>query len=299
MAYSACLGVVVGLVAAFPAFGDEKFTIRVKDRTAGETVRVEKEETRTTRTTVHDGLGRKLTDEQEKQVETFVYSETVLKVSADGEPTSLRRRYEKAQLKVGKTTNKHAFHGKTVLIRKEADGKFHFQYEGGGAVAPEDARPFDRDFNGADEKFSLASLLPGKPVRVGADWPVDMKLPVQDLSRTGRFAVDAAWATGSGHLEKTTPVGDTQFGQIVYRMEIPILAMTVSGPLRSPVTSGSKATFDLTLDMCIDGTLPDATFIGSGEVNATAALVQPGALPGKLTFAHKCDSREVRKSAEK
>jgi hypothetical protein len=299
MPYRTCLGAAVGLFAVLPALGGETFTIRVKSPAVGDTLHVEKEETRTTRTTVYDGLGRKLSDEQQKQVETFVYNETVLALSPDGQPTSLRRRYVKAQLKTGNTTNKYAYHGKTVHIRQEKDGKARFEYESGKALAVEDAAPFDREFNGADEKFRLTSLLPGKPVPVGADWPIDMTQPVRDLARTGRFVVDGTWASGKGQLSKSTPVQGSQFGQIVYHMDVPILAMAIPGPVRSPAVPGSKATFELTLNMCIDGSRPDGTYTGSAEVKAVAALPQPGALPGQLTFSHKCDSREVRKAADK
>jgi hypothetical protein len=299
MRYRACLGVAVGLLAVLPAAGGETFAIRLKAPAVGDTLRVEKEETRTTRTTVYDGAGQKLGDEQKKQVETLVYTETVLALSPDGQPVSLRRRYEKAQLKSGHLTNKYAYQGKTVFIHQGKDGKYRFEYDGGKPITAEDADVFEREFNGADEKFRLGSLLPAKPVPVGAEWPVDMTQPVRDLSRTGRFAVDANWASGKGQLSKSTPVKGSQFGQVVYHMEIPILAMTVSGPVRSPVVPGSKATFELTLDMCIDGSRPDSTINGSAEVKAVTTLSQPGALPGRLVFSHKCDNREVRKAVEK
>jgi hypothetical protein len=121
---------------------------------------------------------------------------------------------------------------------------------------------------------------------------------VKDFLRTGRFAAEPSLASGSGHLSKTTPMGGDQFGLIVYRMEIPIREMAVNGPVRGPVLPGSKATFELTLDLCIDGARSEGTFLSTAEVKATAPLFQPGAAPGRLTFAHKCDSRQVRKPDE-
>jgi hypothetical protein len=290
----ACAGVLLALLVTLPCGAEEKYDIRIRSAGIGEPIRVEKEETRTTRTTVNDSVGRKVLDRQEKQVETFIYTETILEQAADGGIQVTRRQYDKAQLKIDKTTRNLAFHGRTVLIRN-GKPRFHFTFDGGAEIGAADASVLDREFNGGDEKFRLVHLLPGKPVPVGADWVVDMSPAIKDFLRTGRFAVDQAWATGSGHLTKATPMGGAQFGDILYRMEIPIVAVSVSGPVRTPVTAGSKATFELSLHLCIDGSSPEATLIGTGAVKATGNLVQADGLPGQIVLSHRCDSREVRK----
>jgi hypothetical protein len=134
---------------------------------------------------------------------------------------------------------------------------------------------------------------------VGAEWRIDMDAPVKDFVRTGRFAIDAAWAKGTGHLQTTTPSGGPQFGQLMFRMEMPITEMAVSGPVRSTAVSGSKATFELTLNLCIDGSVLDATILGTSEVKAAVNLTQGNVPTGRLSFSHKCDSRETRKMAVK
>jgi hypothetical protein len=288
---------VLVLFAALPAIAGETFAIRVRPPAVGETIRVEKDETRTTHTVIYDSLGRQVVDRQEKEVETLVYRETILKLSVDNKPVSIRRLYDSAQMKTGKSSRTLALHGTTVIFQKDGN-KFRFTDEAGRPIAGEDAARLDREFNDGDEKFRLENLLPKKPVMVGAEWSVDMDPPIKDFLRTGRFAVDAAWATGSGHLNKSTPAGGAQFGQILYRMQIPIVAMAVSGQTRARVSSGSKATFELTLDLCIDGTRPDATILGTAEVKATAELAPAGG-GGRLTLSHKCDTREVRKVVER
>jgi hypothetical protein len=285
---------LVALAATLECAAEEKYDIRFRAAAIGEPIRVEKEETRSLRTTITDSLGRKVSEHLEKQVETFVYVETQLERTADGGVGVLRRQYDKAQLKIDKTNRNHAFQGRTVLIRN-GKPRFRFTYDSGQELGTLDAAPLDQEFNGGDEKFRLDHLLPGKPVPVGADWVIDMGPAIKDFLRTGRFAVDQSWATGSGHLTKSTPMGGAQFGQLLYRMEIPIVAMSVGGPTRSPVVVGSKATFELSLDLCIDGSLPEGTIVGTGEVKATAELAQPGGLPGRLAFVQKCDNREVRK----
>jgi hypothetical protein len=289
---SACF--LVALVATLPCVAEEKYAILFRAPDVGEPIRVEKEETLTTRMVVHDGLGRKTMDRQEKQVESFTYNETLLEKTKDGGIGRMRRRYEIAQLKVDKSTRPYAFEKRTIYIRSEGR-KFRFTYEGDLPLDAEAAAPLDREFNGGDEKFLLTNLLPAKPVPVGADWTFDMGPPIKDFVRTGRFAVDKAWATGTGHLSKATPTGGAQYGQIHLRMDIPITAMAVTGKERIPVLSGSRATFELSLDLCIDGSLPNATFIGTCDVKSSADLPQPGGLPGRVTFQQKCDSRNVRK----
>jgi hypothetical protein len=282
------------LLVGPPCAAEEKYAILFRAPDVGEPIRVEKEETLTTRMVVHDGLGRKTLDRQEKQVESFTYNETLLEKTREGGVGKLRRRYEKAQLKVDKSTRAYAFEKRTVYIRSEGR-KCRFFYEGELPLDGADAAPLDREFNGGDEKFLLTSVLPTKPIPVGADWTFDMGPPIKDFVRTGRFAVDKAWATGSGHLTKATPTGGAQYGQVHLRMDIPIVAMAVTGKDRIPVLSGSRATFELSLDLCIDGSLPNATFIGTCDVKSSADLPQPGGLPGRVTFQQKCDSRDVRK----
>src|ERR1700722_20131204 len=119
MSHRAFACVFAVLIAASPIRAGEAYDIRIKAPGVREAFRVEKEETRTTRTTVHDSIGRMVLDQKVKEVETFVYEQTVLEQTADGKPTVLRRRYDKAQLKNGKTSRNYAFHGRTVLIRQD------------------------------------------------------------------------------------------------------------------------------------------------------------------------------------
>ncbi len=295
MPYRASACALAVLLAAAPARAGESYAIRFKMPVVGETVRVEKEETRSIHTTTQDGLGRTVMDRQEKEVETLIYTEQYRELSPDGKRLLLRREYEKAQLKQGRNVRNYPYHRRTVFIRLDGGGKFDFSYPGGLPLSAEDAKPLDHEFNNGDEKFRVDNLLPAKPVPVGADWVVDMNPLVQDFSRTGRFTADGTWAKGSGHLNKATPMGGAQFGQIHYRMDVPILSLSPSPQERYRAISGSKATFELTFDMCIDGSRPDATFLATASVKAGADLPQIGGLPGRLTYTHKSDTKEVRK----
>lgn len=291
------LGLAGLLAFAFSAAGEEMYTLRFKGLGVGDAARVEKEETQSTRIVAYDSLGRQTLDRLEKQVDTWTYREKVLEMPAGGRPTRLSRRYEKAQIKKGKTTRDLTVTGQTVLIEKQGD-QYAFYYEGGRRVSADDAAPFDREFNGGDEKFRLEHLLPGKPVPVGAEWRIDMQPLLKDFGRTGRFAVDPVTSTGTGHLSKASPLGGAQFGQLLYRMEIPIQALAVAGPNRQPALPGAKAAFELTVDICIDGTKADATFLGTGKIDAVIPAPQPDGSAGRIVFTHKSESREVRKPVE-
>src|SRR5438105_3753025 len=87
---------------------------------------------------------------------------------------------------------------------------------------------------------------PHAAVPVGANWKIDMGPLVKDFTRTGRFAVDENLVTGTGRLSKASPLSGSQFGDLIYRLEIPIQALAFTpGAAKQAVLAGSRGTFDL------------------------------------------------------
>lgn len=299
MAHRSIAIAIVSLLITLPAIAEEKYTIRIKVPAVGETIRVEKEETQSIHLTAYDNLGRKLLDRQEKLVDKYVYRETILERTAKGELTQLRRLYEKAQETKNQTFRNLALNRLAVLIKQQQGGKYRFVSEGGQELSPKDAVPLDQEFNSGDEKFRIGNLIPVKPIGVDSPWSFDMQPLVKDLTRTGRFATDGKQATGIGYLNKTTLSDNARFGQILCRLEIPIQAMIMTGPDRQSVLPSSRAKFELTLDLCIDGKRLNATFLSKGTVKATANLPQPDGSVGRLTYELESDSHEVRTPVEK
>src|SRR5262249_41488795 len=151
-----------------------------------------------------------------------------------------------AQTKKGRRASDLPFHGRAVRIELR-DGRYRFFLEGGRELVGDDAAPLDREFNGGDGKFRLDGPLPGQPVPLGGVWTVDMKPLVKDFTRTGRFAVDENGAKGTGRLAQTSPLGGPQFGDLIYRLEIPVQAAAITpGAPRQVVLPGSRGVFDFT-----------------------------------------------------
>jgi hypothetical protein len=284
---------LAGLLVLGPAPAkQELYTVKIKPIQAGDTVRIDKDETQVARTRLLDASGRTVADHTERGGETFVFRETIVEAGPGPRAARLRRQYEKAQTKKGRRSVDLPFHGRAVRIELR-DGRYRFFLEGGRELMGDDVAPLDREFNGGDEKFRLDNLLPGKPVPVGGVWRIDMAPLVKDFTRTGRFAVDENGAKGTGRLAKASPLGGSQFGDLIYRLEIPVQAMSVNpGEARRAALPGSRGVFDFTLKLCIDGTLFSGNFLSSGEVTVTADV--PGGGPGKMHYTITVDSRESR-----
>jgi hypothetical protein len=274
-----------------PLRADEKYAIKVKGTGRGQTLRVERDDTFVTRLRILDGTGQVTLDRTERGGEVFVFRETVLE-PGDDFPVRCRRHYEKAQVKKGRRPAELAFHGRTVIIEKKG-GRYRFRLEGGGELAGKDAEPLDREFNGGDDKFRLPHLLPDKPVPVGGAWKVGMDPLVKDFRKSGRFGAVAAKATGEGRLIMASPMGGAQFGQLSFRLEIPVETVAMTGGRPQPLRPESKATFDLSLHLCIDGTELTGTFQSSGELYATGEVPLPGGGGnGKMILSVQSDGRQ-------
>src|SRR5262249_28780005 len=152
---------LAGLLGPVPAPGKpETYTIRIKPVQVGDVMRVDKDETQVERVRLYDAAGRPALDRTERGGETFIYRETLLE-EAEGRPVRLRREYEKAQTKKGRKAVDLPFQGKAVRIERR-DGRYRFFVEGGRELLGDAAAPLNREFNGGDDKFRLANLLPGK-----------------------------------------------------------------------------------------------------------------------------------------
>ena len=275
----------------FPARAEEKYAIKLKDLGRGGSLRVERDETYVLRLRLLDGAGQVVADRTERGGETFAFHETVLEPGKSS-PERVRRRYDKALRKNGRRPVDLPLRGRTVLIEKKG-GRYRFRMEGGGELASKDAEPLDREFNGGDDKFQLPHLLPGGSVPVGGAWKVDMKPLVKDFRKSGRFGAVAEKATGEGRLAKASPMGGAQFGQIAFRLEIPVDSVALTGGKPRAVRPESKATFDLTLHLCIDGSELTGSFQSSGELYAVGEMPLPaGGGNGKMILSIQSDGQQ-------
>jgi hypothetical protein len=177
-------------------------------------------------------------------------------------PTKVKRTYESAELTVNGQRQDLGLKGKTVLIEKKGD-RYAFTADG-KPVAGKAAELLGKEFSGKkqtrDEDF-----LPGKPVKVGETWKIDVAKVAAELSEGG-MVVDDQKSTATGKLAKVYDKGGKKFGVIEVTMDLAVTTLK-SGPQEVPLKD-SKLTTTLVLDGCIDGT--EAT--GGGKMTMKGKL---------------------------
>jgi hypothetical protein len=239
-------------VAAAPT--QEAITIKLKELGEGEAALIKKKETITTKVKVSDGNGNLVVDKKEIKTEIQEYKETIHKRQAGKSATKLERVYSKAQLTQDDESSDAPLHGKTVFIEKKGE-EYTFTYEGGGEVTGKALDALMKDFSKKrEDSAELEKLvLPKGAVKVGQTWKIEMPKIVEDLSKQGAMEVDAAKSTGQGTLVKAYKKNGRQFGEMKFKMEMPVMKIG-KGVEQLKFTAGAKIALDLTIDACIDGT---------------------------------------------
>ena len=261
------------------ASAQEAVTIKFKERGEGESVLITKIEAGTFSLTIVDAKGKILSEQKDKSADIKEYKETVLKREGAKPATKLEREYSKAQSTKGGTTHDWPVVGKTIVAEKKA-GKYTFAFKGGDDLAGPFADALVKEFSRkgeTDNEFEKL-MLPKTAVKPGEKWALDMAPVVKDLGKGGEVEVVAAGAIGVGRLVETYLKDGRQFGKMEYRLEVPIKALG-KGTGQVKFLDGAKISIDMSMDMCIDGTLEVGTMRSriSTAGNATLPKV-PGAI---------------------
>jgi hypothetical protein len=234
--------------------GQAQFTIKLKERGEGESAVIQQDKTSSTKVKVTDAAGNVLADKSGASRDVKEFKETILARQPGKQPTNLTRQYLKAQTVVDEKVTDGPLHGKTVNIVKK--GKmYEFTYADGdkveGAAAAALIEEFSKksDAPGEIEKM----VLPPTAVKAGESWKIDMAKIVAEFTKDGNLKLDADKATGQGTLVKAYKKGKTQFGELKWTMEMPLLA-TGQGKKQLTFKAGAKMVIELHLDACIDGT---------------------------------------------
>jgi hypothetical protein len=221
-----------------------------------------------------DNDGKVLEAKSKHKAQSYVFRETVLDKPEGQRPTSLRRHYDKAVAGVAGEVKSLGFEGKTVVI-EEKDGQYGFKVKGGAELAGEDAAPLDREFNkDKDDKSGLDKLLmPKQAVKVGETWKIPVEFLIKIFEK-GETKFDADKATGTGKLLRVYKRGGKQFGVFDFRAELPLKVLDLEKkPFK--VEAGSKITFGVTLDACIDGS--DASYAMTAGFHLQSVIPFPSA----------------------
>lgn len=256
---------VMSLGLVFPAIlsAEEKYTIKDKESGPGARSLHESTSTDEANTKITDPAGKVLQDKNDKRVTTQKYTETILERTRGKRPTRLRRAYEKFEIRVGDDTTSPSFAGKTVLIEKQKDGKYHFTIQGGDELTGKDAEPLEKEFNrnpksDEDPAAMLKLLFPAGPVGIDETWKVDAKKFAELLSLDG-VPVDPARAEGTGKLVKAYRKDGHQFGVLEYQIAMPLKGDFGSADRKIPIQPGSNVVAQLRIDTCIDASVDRGT----------------------------------------
>lgn len=257
------------LASVRPVAAEDRYTIRLHEPSAGDTCRIEKDETLVEKVHYRDMLGRTLAERNHAAGEVSIYAETVLAREANQPASRLRRTYQKAWTREGGRLKPLVYDGRTVLIERK-QGKYSYFLTGRGELTAAEANFLEREFNGRDERFGLRHLMPADPVRPGNyPWAVDMAPLVQDLGRTRKLVADPLRAKGSGQLQRVWRGGDGRLlGEFRFQLEMPMSAVKL-GRNRVALQPGGKAVSDMTLELCIDGSAFHLTQRSTTRIAAT------------------------------
>jgi hypothetical protein len=275
----------------------DAYTIKFKELAAGETVQVERIDTfKTTSQIIAKGV--KLVDKTETVVESTEYKETILQREGAKPPTKLEREYTKAQVTIGGMPVDLPFQGKTVVIEKKGE-RFVFTIKNGGPVEGAAAQSLDKEFNRTAEdraELDKLALLPSEPVKPDAEWKLDLATILKPLEKSGELVFDRSKATGTGKLVKVYEKDKRTFGEMKFAVKIPLTAFGKDKKLN--LTDGSVATFDVTMDRCIDGSANTGTVKNKSEFVAKATVPTPQG-DGDFTLTVTRDEQETRKELPK
>ncbi|MCE9560657.1 MAG: hypothetical protein K8U57_01255 [Planctomycetes bacterium] len=257
-------GIVVGLLA-MSAVGQEAVTIKVGKPAASDRVKVTKNEKMNSK--VNFSVAGKAETKEDTESKVIVYTDEIITATEGaGKPVKLKRTYEKYEVtKGGKDLGGPPLN--TVILIEKKDGKFTFTVDDkplDGPFATKLSAEFDRSAGSP----TVEQLLPGKPVKPGDTWKIDVsKLPGLTGGQAG-MVIDADTSELTGKLVKTYQKGGKQYGTLEFTGQIGIKSLGEKSPLK--LKAGAKMGLKMVADACIDGTDP------SGKMTGTLSIKMEG-----------------------
>ena len=293
---------VLGLVAG-PAWGqaDKAYTIKIKKLAQGETERVEKADKSTEAIKIEDTNGNLLKEQTEKKGDVSVYRQTNLERKGDQRPTRVKRKYDKATVTKDGETTSLPYEGKTVLIEKKGD-RYLFRIEGDEELTGEAAKELNEEFNKKgelDDKALEKLLLPGKAVKVGEEWKIDVATVSKAFQEEGSLEVVPEKTRGTGKLLRVYTKGGRQFGVIRLHLDLALKSVTNDGNKVILQADKSKMDMEFTVDTCIDGSSATASGTWRVSANIEAVLPSPDQPMARLHVTIRADGKGKNVEQEK
>jgi hypothetical protein len=187
-----------------------------------------------------------------------VFTETVLE-KGDAGPKKYKRAYKKVTLPGGRVA---PYQGKTVVFEKKGD-KYQARVEGDAEVPAKDLERLTRRANTRSDQALERAYLPGKPVKVGDSWMLDIKALAASVGDTWDF--DPAKSAGTGKLVRVYKQGDKRHGVLLLKFR---LVTKRIGELPVPATVDGE----VTLDTAIDGSSTARTETFTAKIRARGEI---------------------------
>jgi hypothetical protein len=293
MKRSTAIAILTGLLLSpGVGFSQEVYTIKLKESAAGESLFIKRSNTMTSKVSVTNA-GQVLLDKTASTGEVLEYKEHFIEAGADKKPIKIERAYSKAMTTKDDDKIDPLLAGKTVVIVKKGED-YEFTFKDGTKLEGEAAAALDKDFNKKKKNSNAAmekAVMPKGPVKVGESWKVDMPKFIAAFADSDDMALDVGTAKGQGTLVKAYKKDGRQFGEMKFKMELPIVS---AGKGQFKFSPGAKMVFDLYFDVCIDGTSEAGTMKGNMVINGTA--VGPNGI--MMSISGGGDSGETRTDAK-
>lgn len=304
--------VVVALIAVAAPLRADGYTIKIKKSAQGDFTKQDKEETDHSSFKYEGPDGKVLQDRKEERAVTQSYKETILVKEKGKKAAKLRRTYTKAVVKTGDKQTVLPYEGKTVLIEKKEDGKYHFTIEKGAMeegeeLSGKDAELLNRSFNkgsdDSDEEDVEKVFLPSKPVKEGDTWTIDAAALIKTLEKgvSQPIPTDKDKAKGEGKLLRVYKEGDRQYGDMDIDINIPLKGDFPLGKGQTaPLQSGSKMTMKVHYKrICIDGTAGDRGTDLDFETSLGATFKGPDGKEYKISINSKHKEKSKKEDLPK
>jgi hypothetical protein len=285
--------VLIALVVAVAPLRGDGYTIKIKKSEQGDVTKQNKEATDINNVKFVGPDGKPQEVKQESTV-TQAYKETVVAKEKGKKATKLRREYTKAVVKVGDKEITLPYQGKTVVIEKKDDDKYHFTIEGGEELTGQNAGLLGGEFakGGDSESTDLEEVvLPKKPVKEGDTWTIDGATIAEALKKGAPqpLPVDKDKAAGKGKLLRVYKERGRQYGDLDVELDVPLKGDFPLGPNQTVAAqAGSKMTVKVQVrKACIDGTASDGNVEVAFNMDLVATSKGPDGKEYKITINNK------------
>ena len=275
-------GLLVVLCCAQGTMAEDAVFLRVSQPGPGERVRVtENHSTTSTRTTTINGARFGATDQNST---AWVYVGEINQVSRKDRQHTVKRTYHKYQvLHNGQVEAGPPLH--TPISISVSDDALRLT-AGKKQLHPSFVARVEAELTLANQGITPIEMLPKHAVKPGESWKID---PSKAFLGTGKLALDAERGSMTGKLVKSYEKSGRRYATMEFSGIAPVKSL---GPDIGLIPKdGSVANLTMTVEACVDGTVPYSRTTGrikfrvEAEINGGSVLLESDSQRNELIEA--------------